>query len=75
MREFYYRFIGSGNSYGPVRAENEKVARKRIADLWREDFRESGKRMRFEVWETSPAEREQIQRNYRENYHTQYACE
>ena len=75
MREFYYRFIGSGNSYGPMRAENEKAARKRIADLWRDDFKDAGKRMRFETWETSPEEREQVQRNYRETYHSQYACE
>lgn len=75
MREFYYRFIGSGNSYGPVRADSMKAARARVTELWREDFKQAGCRMRFEMWETTPAEREAVQANYRKNYHTQYAAE
>lgn len=73
MREFYYRFISSGNAYGPVRAVDETAAKKRVRELWKEDF--VGRRVRFELWETTPQDRESVQENYRKNYHSQYACE
>jgi len=68
MKQFMYRFIGSGNAYGPVRAESLTAAKKKIRALWIEDFRAVGQRCRFECWETSPIVGQA-------SYHAQYAAE
>jgi hypothetical protein len=67
MRLFYFRPIGSGNAYGPIEARDERDARKKAHQTF--------PRVRIEVWETTREAMQQIQDNYKRNYHPMYACE
>lgn len=71
MRLFHYRIPGNFHAYGPVRAEDEAAAKRNICKAW--DKRSFPKR--WEIWETSQAELDAIQENYRQTYHPMYAAE